>query len=332
MAELPPFENSPSRPEAVPIGDTLSFRVEPTEPRQTDRWRGTRILFAWLFRCALLGVGVGGAWFLGMLVAEFLPSSATAPPLQEVVVRRTNRVVQKVRRLPAWWRGDALRPSIAPAVPRPATETSPPAPAVRPITLSALEREQVAVELEAIQADLQQLRDRASAVETQLGLPDLDRSLAERLKSAENRLSPPTEGSQAPVAPTTASPPTTPETPPDPLFQVEAYRVTLPSDILFDPGESILQPNSQSLLDSILQDVGQYPGATILVGCYSDIQVGNSTATDLSYQQAIAIQRYLAQRLGNDTYHWVAVGYGNTSLGTVGSTQLGRRVTIAIVP
>ncbi|MEL7316754.1 MAG: hypothetical protein AAFN08_17715 [Cyanobacteria bacterium J06559_3] len=334
MPELPPIENTP-HPEAVPIGDTVSFQTQPTDQPQSTRWKGVRTFFAWLFRWALLGAGVGGVWFLGVLVAQFFPASSPQPPLQEVIIRLTNRTVQKVRRLPAWWRGDALRPSGSRGVPRLPAEPTTPTPTTRPVALSEIQREQITIELEAIQDDLQRLRDRTSAVETQLGLPDLERPLEERIGSVENRLTPPTEGREVPaaIAPAPdAAAPTPTAIAPNPLFQVDAYRVTLPSDILFEPGDSILQSDSQVLLDSILADIAQYPGATVLIGSYSDVQIGEGTPTDLSYQQAIAIQRHLTQRLGSDTYHWIAVGYGNTALGPVGGTQLGRRVTIAIVP
>ncbi|MEM9502682.1 MAG: hypothetical protein AAGA01_01850, partial [Cyanobacteria bacterium P01_E01_bin.43] len=83
---------------------------------------------------------------------------------------------------------------------------------------------------------------------------------------------------------------------------------------------------------SILQDVGRYPEATIIVGSYTDTETEDSTATELSYQQALAVQRYLSQRLGENTIHWVPVGYGNSTIGSTGGLQLSRRVTIAIVP
>ena len=338
MPELPPFENSIDQSEVAPIGDALPSQTEFVEQPEADRFQSIRSFFAWIFRWALLGVGVGGVWTLGVLVAQFFPAYAPDPPLQEFIARRSNRFVQKVRRLPSWWRGDDFRSTGPAVVPRFSSEPSTPESTSRPITLSDIQREQITIELEAIQTDLRQLRDRTSAVENQLGLPDLAMPLEDRLGNVENRLSPPTEtptaDTQSPESPSaepqTSSSDIVPS--PDPLFQVNAYRVTLPSDVLFTPGDSILQPNSQPLLDSILQDIAQYPGATVLVGSYSDVQMGEGTVTDLSYQQAIAIQRYLSQRLGTDTYHWVAVGYGNTSLGTAGSTQLSRRVTIAIVP
>jgi outer membrane protein OmpA-like peptidoglycan-associated protein len=211
---------------------------------------------------------------------------------------------------------------------------SAPAPTTRPIALTDAQREQVSVELNAMQEDLQRLRDRASAVERQLGLPNIEIAIEERLDNAENRLSPPTEAPTSAPASETTAPVLQPAAGdvPDPLFQVNAYRVTLPSDVLFTPGEAVLQANAQPLLDNILQDIGRYPDATIIVGSYTDTPLPDSTPTELSYQQALAVQRYLSQRLGDTDAHWVSVGYGNSNIGSTGGVQLSRRITIAIVP
>lgn len=331
MAELPPFQNPPPHTQINPIGETLPTQVDSIEKPKPERLRGVKLLFGWILRWSFLGVGVGGAWFLGLLVAQFFPDSTPTPPIQEIVARRTSRFSQKVRRLPAWWAGDDRRPRRP--VSRLPEKMQPLVPASRPVALSDIQREQVTVELDAVQSDLQRLRDRVSALETQLSLPTLDIALEERLGNVANRIAPPTD-TTASIAPSESPAVPLQNTPqPDPLFQIDAYRVTLPSDILFAPGDAILQPNSRALLDSLLIDIAQYPGATILIGAYSDIQLGEGTMTALSYQQAIAVQRYLAQRLGeNDINHWVAVGYGNTPLGVTGSGQLSRRIAIAIVP
>ena len=339
MPELPPFNNPPPKPEVIPAGETVlqppAIAIDPVEESTPPaRWQGVQSLSLWILRWALLGVGGGGAWLFGILVAQFFPAPNPDPPAQEIVTRRTSRFFQKVVRLPDWWSGDALNnggatqtPQTPPAAAAPATPT----PATQPIALTDAQREQVEVELEAIETDLQQLQDRASAVERQLGLPNIEIALEDRIDNAASRLTPPTEGAQ-PAPPTApALQPTVGEVP-DPLFQVNALRVTLPSDVLFPPAEAILQTNARPLLDSILQDVGRYPEATIIVGSYTDTETEDSTATELSYQQALAVQRYLSQRLGENTIHWVPVGYGNSAIGSTGGLQLSRRVTIAIVP
>lgn len=338
MTELPPFNNPPPRPGAPPVespppGASAPPAPAPPEAPQTNRWQGVQSLSAWILRWALLGVGIGGAWLFGLLVAQFFPANNPEPPLQEVVARRTSRFFQKVGSLPEWWGGDTLAPAPPPAVsPAPAapeTASQPPP----PVALTDAQREQVSVELDDLTGELQSLRDRTSAVEQQLGLPTVASPLEERIENANNRLNPPTEA--PPTAPTGSTAPALQPasgTVPDPLFQVNAYRVTLPSDVLFAPGQAEIRPNAQPLLDSILPDIARYPDATIVIGGYTDIETASATPTDLSYQQAIAVQRYLAQRLGDSPVHWVPVGYGNSNLGSTGGVQLNRRITIAIVP
>ncbi|MDB9524902.1 OmpA family protein [Oscillatoria sp. CS-180] len=334
MPELPPFNNPPPQTEIGPVGEGLPEGV-PTqiEPaiQSPNRWQGIRSLLAWIVRWSLLGVGVGGAWLLGILVAQFLPASEPKPPAQEIVTRRTSRFFQKLGRLPEWWAGDSVDLGTSSVSSRLETAPANPTQPSRPIALSDDQREQVSVELDAIAADVQRLRDRTAAVEQQLGLPDVALSLEERLDNATNRLSPSTEAPAEEAPPTPTLQPAL-QAAPDPLFQLDAYRVTLPSDVLFTTGEAILQSNAQPLLDNILQDIGRYRDATIVVGSYTDIETDSNTATELSYQQAIAVQRYLSQRLGDDSVHWVAVGYGDSTLGSTGGIQLTRRITIAIVP
>ncbi|MGF1458994.1 MAG: OmpA family protein [Leptolyngbyaceae cyanobacterium] len=332
MTDLPPFNTPPPRPGVPPPGPAAPepsvSEARPPEPPR--RGQPLRTVSLWGLRWALLGVGIGGAWLLGVLVAQFFPATNPEPPLQEIVSRKTSRFWQKLVRLPEWWAGDAPLPVTGPSPavdPPPATTSSPP-----PIALTEAQREQVDVELEAIAADLQGLRDRASAVERQLGLPNIDRPLADRVDDARDRLSPPTATALPAPDPTpSALQPATGEVR-DPLFQVSTDRVTLPSDILFAPAGSALQPDAQPLLESLLPELSRYPNATIVVGSYTDIATEQTTPTELSYQQAIAVQQYLSQRLGEDSVHWVTVGYGNSNIGSTGGVQLSRRVTITIAP
>lgn len=333
MADLPNFTNPPSG--SAPVGEGLTPLASNPAPATPDRWQGTKTLLVWALRWAGLGVGVTVAWGLGGVIAQVTPGAATDPPLQELLVRRTQRVTQKLSRLPQWWAGDGLRPTT-PAPPL-LSDPAPPVATPRPVNLTPEQRQQITTELEAIQGDLQRLRDRASALEVQLGLPTLSDPLETRLASLSSRLAPDPETPINPVAPLAPSPDTATATPAaaipiHPLLQVDAYRVTLPSDLLFTGGEAILQPAATQLLDSILADVGRYPGATILVGSYTDRGSDAEAGVALSFQQAIAVQRYLASRLGEDQYHWITVGYGQSGLGNPGGTTLTRRIAIAIVP
>lgn len=337
MTELPPFNNPPPRPTMRslenPLPGPTTSPAATAPPQETgDRWEGMRSLLAWILRWALLGAGVGGAWLFGILVAQFFPDPTPAAPTQEIVSRKASRFVQKVRRLPDWWAGDTLTPQTPSRLPAPSSEPAPTIAPARPIALSDAEREQVSVELEAIAQEIQQLRDRTSAVERQLGLSEAEISLEDRIENATNRLFPPTEAPPPDSETASTSGLRASDQVPDPLFQVNAYRVTLPSDVLFDPNQAILQTDAQPLLDSILQELARYSDAKILVGSYTDFEPEGSTSTELSYQQAMAVQRYLSQRLGDETIHWVTVGYGNSDIGSTGGVQLSRRITLAIVP
>ncbi|WP_008309451.1 OmpA family protein [Leptolyngbya sp. PCC 6406] len=337
MAELPPLDNSVPSSQPAPVGAGSEGLASVAAP-VPGRWQGVRSLLVWSLRWAALGLGVGGAWMVGLLVAQYFPANSPNLPLSEGVVRRSQRFSQKLRRLPDWWAGEERQPA---AVPSATVRDLPAATSPRPITLTDSQREQITTELDAIETDLQRLRDRTSALEIQLGLPTLSAPIEGRLATVNSRLFPATEAEGTAVLPQgleTPAPPSSPaSTPPPvapaihPLLQLEAYRVTLPSDVLFTGGEAIFQPNAAQLLDSILGDVGRYPGATILVGSYTDAKDDNAEVA-LSFQQALAVQRYLATRLGEGQYHWITVGYGNSSLGTRGSSPLTRRIAIAIVP
>lgn len=338
MAELPPLDNSFPPLETVPsTGDSAAIAAQPqAEKGPSGQMSMVKGLLAWVLRWMLLGAGVSGAWVFGLVLAQFFPAQNSNPPLQEIVLRHGQRTSQKLRRLPQWWSGDRFdtqgNASTAPFVREPASPNTAP----RPIALSEPQREQITVELAAIEAELQQLGDRASALETQLGLLSPSEPVEQRLETVASRLNPPTDPvaddsnpeSAEPAAPAIAPNPI----PTDPLFDVDAYRVTLPGDLLFAPGEAILQSTAQQWLETILSDVGRYPGATILVGSHSDAEPNADPIVDISFQQAMAVQRYLTARLGEEQYHWVTVGYGDSALSEHSSEQPQSWVTIAIVP
>ncbi len=336
MPELPPFNPPPPRPStvpqppqdsAVPLGDLRPIAHDP-EPTQVSALRS---ILVWAGRWALLGAGVVAAWLLGVLIAQWFPAANPRPPLQEFALRRTLRFTQKLQSLPAWWAGDPSSMAVGTGSASPPATSVAPQPPSPPITLPAAQREIAAGELAALTEEIQRLRDRTTALERQLGLPTVDIALEERLKNAQNRLSPPTEATTLP--PNQPSPAVT-EVPPsqDPLFQVNAWRVTLPGDVLFAPGQSTLFNNAYPLLDSLLPDIARYPNATVVVGSYTDAEVPNASLAEISYQQSLAVQRYLEQRLGKTGHHWLAVGYGSSTVGSASGPQLTRRVTIAIVP
>jgi outer membrane protein OmpA-like peptidoglycan-associated protein len=113
-------------------------------------------------------------------------------------------------------------------------------------------------------------------------------------------------------------------------------RVVLPSALLFEPGSSILTPPGQQLLDSIAVDLSRYGAATLLVGSHTDGASSPDLASQLTLQQAVAVQQYLNPQLEGGGIRWVPVGYGQTRPTAVGTTpadqQRNQRVEIGIVP
>ncbi|NET35381.1 MAG: OmpA family protein, partial [Cyanothece sp. SIO1E1] len=154
----------------------------------------------------------------------------------------------------------------------------------------------------------------------------------------------------SPTAPTAAAPVTSPSTPTTaissattgqtivasgPLFQANTLMVTLPSDILFKPQQNQLRPETQVILDSIVNDLRNYPESTIRIAAHTDNKNDFVGSRSQSFQQAEAVQNYLTDALGN-TYNWFVVGYGQTrplsDNDTETNRQRNRRIEIAIDP
>lgn len=342
---LQPAETSSSHP----TDGLIPVAPYPKKSRGFVRW----LSLAWilLFRSAILVGGIGLAWLIGAMAAQLLPSPwPRVPPFQEVTQRRVSRIIDKVQQLPRWWSEDisqapgadaALPPSDFPA---PAVAPEPPAAAA----LDEVEREAVKSELSALETEFSALDNRLADLETKLGEPVSDDPLEARLQRLNRTLvSRATPSATAPSTPSTqtTSTPTQSSGEPsvslasqvaeDPLFQLAQDRVTLPSSLLFTPEQSLLTPSAERILDTILPDLSRYPGATIVVGSHSDGSQPPEFYQDLTFQQALAVQQYLASRLG-ESYRWVPVGYGQTRPLIEGNTQpaqqRNQRIEIAIVP
>ncbi|HEY9735636.1 MAG TPA: OmpA family protein, partial [Trichocoleus sp.] len=268
--------------------------------------------------------------------AQLLPSANPQdPPLVEVALRHSSRLGRKIQQLPQWWSEDLTSPVAAPttltADGAPVPSPAPAAPALDPAQQEAIESE-----LSALETELGALDNRLADLEVKLNQPVSDAPLEIRVRQLSRSLSPeapaaPANASPAPSAPAAAAPAAAD---PNPLFQLARDRVTLPSALLFSPQQAILTPNAERLLDTLISDLARYPGATLVVGSYSDGQSPDADR-DLSFRQALAVQQYLASRLG-DGYRWVPVGYGQSRPLVSGSSEADRlrnqRIEIAIVP
>lgn len=288
-----------------------------------------------LFRLLLLLVGGGFAWLLGVIVAVFYPASNPEIPLFEKALRRSEAWVEGIKQLP--------QPSEAPRVsPQSNAAPAPPSPttAVSPLpTLTPDQQQQIEAEVAQLQANAQSLGDRLTALETQLGTNRATEPLENRLATLTQQLAA-ASGTAAPnAAPaTTASPAiapvanaiTTPGTDPG-----DRLAVTLPTDLLFKSGQVDLSPETRNLLDTIVADLRNYPGASVQVAAHTDDAGKPEAVPELSFQQAQIVQQYLASTLGND-YRWVVVGYGAAyplaENNSAANRQRNRRIEIVIDP
>lgn len=282
-----------------------------------------RSFLTFIFRLLLLGVSGSLAALLGIVLAQFYPGQIQEPPLVEKFMQSSQALWRSVTRLPATWNNPTPASPVASSpsgtgVASPSPSVSPQLPAP-PAPLSEADRQRVQTELTQLQTELQQTTDRSVAAA----------AIQERLQALQQQLNPnatsaATESDQGLIAPSTST-----------IANGELLKVTLPSDALFNTDQVTLRPATTAILDSIVTDLQRYPGATIRVAGHTDSQGAADADRDRSFQQANAVLQYLSEKL-DDSYRWVAVGYGsNEPLEENTSTinrQRNRRIEIAIDP
>lgn len=334
-----PFQILPPDPdpsEAFP--DSPSLTQPATQP--AGPMAGLRALWRLVARLLILGGSISLGWLAGMLVAQLWPSRNPSPPLPEVVMRQTSQTGRKLRQLPQWWQGDASTGLVtaenAPE-PAPTTESGPGAvlPPPPPV-LSANQRQRLEDDLIPLQQDLKALEARLTELEINLGQPTFG-SIESRLRQLDQRYG---QG-QATPTPTTGADEAAPRAVvpfPEPAFPVVTDRIVLPTALLFEPGGSVLTAAGEQLLETIVPDLQRYGAVTLLVGSHTDgIQAadGAEQARQLTFQQALSIQRYLQPQFPPEDTRWVTLGYGQTRprvLDTSAAAQArNQRVEIGIV-
>lgn len=353
--DLPPISPDPAVPRAgAGPGKVAPGPVTPPPAPKPRSGLGARLHTLWtlVVRLIILGAGVSLGSLAGLLVAQIWPSSNPEPPLTEVALRYGSQTQRKLRQLPRWWQGNVLpaEDGASPAVVvLESSETATPEAAELP-PLTEEERADIQTNLTSLQQDLASVTARLTELETTLGAAPSG-TVEERLQQLNQRL-----GSEAVIAdapetstpetgePATddtaeaapAAPPTTTRVPyPEPRFALVSDRIVLPSALLFEPGSSTLTAPGQQLLDSIAPDLARYGAATLLVGSHTDSTANPDQASQITLQQAIAVEQYLAPQLEGSGTRWVAVGYGQTrpSAGgtTPGDQQRNQRIEIGIV-
>lgn len=322
-------------PASAPVSTASTLEAEPP-PTPRRRWinRAGHVLLA----LGLLLAGVPIAWLLGIGASRLVPAPTKRMPLQEIVLRRTNRVFTEIYRLPGRWRPappleTRIEPIPIPTQPVEPLTTPPPA-------LNSRERQIAEEEFAALQQEFETIRKRLYDLESKLGRAQSTADVESRLANLEQRLIPDQvdePGAQSVSATAVAEDEPQPEenTPQEnhPLLETTELKITLPSDALFAPGEARLLATAPELLNSIFGDLRQYPKATILIGSHTDDQMEPSQSMGLAFQQANALRAYLAGNLPDEN-RWVTIGYGQSQPITDNSNpqfrQRNRRIEIAI--
>ncbi len=274
--------------------------------------------------CLALSGTLTGAWLFGILVAQILPGDFANPPLQEAMLRRTSRLSQRLWHFPQLWQTPTAETRIE-AIPLPET-----GPLLAPIKLPPIERQPLVDELNSIETEMLTLDRRLQTIEKRLGnLPYQGASVENRVNSLRVAIDPPVK----PEAAAESDYKPTPINPTDQLLEVARLKITLPSDALFSPGASELKDTA--LLNQVLDQLVNYPKATVVIRSYSDNQAVANVSRDYTQQQAIALSDYLSKHLNDlGTYRWVTVGAGQSQ--PVGSNdddtgrQRNRRIEILV--
>jgi OmpA-OmpF porin, OOP family len=314
----------------------MTVPPQPNPPPVRRRSKLRRMLNL-IVRMLMLGIGGTVAAFLGMILAELYPAAKDGNvPLVERVKQESEQIWTNIQALPKALQGQST-------------------PAASPIAdLPERDRQFLTSDLIQIQTEFQQLGDRTRQIETRLGIPAVDGSLESRLQNLQTAVqvadsnsstgSNPSTGSSPSVNPSTTSSTTsstgaapiaaTAQTVAPPASSQE-LKATLPSDALFGSDQKTLRTEGKLLLDSLVTDLRQYPGATIKIGAYVNRQTDVQSDRRQTMQQAKTIEQYLLQKLGKG-YKWFTKGYGDTKPLANGTTpadnQRNRRIEVIVEP
>jgi peptidoglycan-associated lipoprotein len=311
---------------AAPPGELLTPSAEPIAPKSRHRWSA----LVWLFRLLVLGAGGSIAVFAGMAIAHFYPAQVQETPFFERLLHSSDTVMRQIERLPQIWQGKTRTPNPPIA---PGSSAASPAADAAALPLTAADRQKLQAELTKLQQELDQINNRATAIENRLGTPNRSSEITERLRAIEQQLNP---GATSPGTATRSNsaiavPPAASRT----VGQDDRLMVTLPSDALFESDQTTLKPGTEAILNSIVSDLKQYPGATIRVTAHLDTQSTEAADRARSFQQAKAIEQYLGGQL-KEGYHWLVEGYGHSRPISANDTpinrQRNRRIEIIIEP
>ena len=310
----PSFPNGPSGVYS-PADDPASPLTPPPPPRFWQKQPYSAIA-----HIAALSGAITAAWLLGLMVAQLAPGSFTKPPLQEALLRKSSRLASRLWHFPQLWRASTAEMRIE-AIPLPETGL-----VLTPIDLPPLEQQPLIDELNSIDTEVITLDRRLQALEERLGKPPYQGTEIEsRISALRAAIDPPprpqVEPSYRPV----------PDDPNQDLLEVAKLKIILPGDALFAPGQSDLK--DAALLNQVLDQLVNYPSASVLIRSYSDNQAGAIASRDYTLAQAQALSDFLQTALPGQ-YRWVTIGGGQSqpvaSNDDAAGRQRNRRIEISV--
>lgn len=310
---VPP--TTPAWPDGVsPLAEDLPEPI-PLRPRFWQKQPYSAIA-----HIAALSGTVTAAWLLGLLVAQLVPGNFAKPPLQESLLRKSSRLASRLWHFPQLWQTPTAEIRVE-AIPLPET-----GPVLTPIDLPPLEKQPLIDELNNIETEIITLDRRLQTLEERLGKPPYrGAEIENRVNSLRAAIEPPVRAQADPDYEPV------PHSPSDDLLEVAKLKIVLPSDALFAPGQSDLK--EADLLNQVLDQLVNYPEASILIRSYSDNQAGAIASREYTLAQANALRDYLQTALPGQ-YRWVTLGGGQTqpsaSNDDAASRQRNRRIEISV--
>ncbi|NJN31188.1 MAG: OmpA family protein, partial [Synechococcales cyanobacterium RM1_1_8] len=254
----------------------------------------------------------------GITVASFVaaPPSEEAPWLERGLAS-TREGLSATQRFPK----RLLRSLVQRLDPEPQPRLE----AAAPI-LSDPQRQQLQAEATALNQELAQLSQRASAVEQQLGYDYGDGKLEQRL---------------ATISQTLANPSVSPKGGQGQPGSQTGLVMTLPTDPLFADEQSALKPGSTTLLGTLLGEMRPYESAIVTIRVHTDDGGSAEGQRDLSLRRAQVVGNYLRSQLSplssdRPRFIWNPVGVGNTQPLVPNDSnenrQRNRRIEIMVTP
>ncbi|MCL2933597.1 MAG: OmpA family protein [Trichodesmium sp. MAG_R03] len=269
---------------------------------------GLLILFL-IFRLLLLGVASGFSWVLGMAIAFQYPSTSQEVPIVEkLLLGLKNRASEQ--QLPL--------PSSTPYVSIPETLKS-------LVELTEVEKQGLQTELKQLQAELNTLIGRTTALENKLRVSRGDQNLETRLNIMAQELAPLLSANENKQS-TQFSPP---------VFTKDASMITLPSYILFESDSNKISFDGRVIVDNLISELRNYKDITISVSGHTDNTGKAKVNQEKSFLQAEAVAEYLSKNLGQ-RYRLLAIGYGEfrpiAENDSQTNRQRNRRIEVKIDP